>query len=603
MGCGASSQVEDGGETRAPRPVNRPVEVVWEVDEGWKTINQLFLEKTEAEGEEGKEIARASQQPHEIFTAVRSWIGNRYPDCARAGTIEEMEESGAGIRTTEGCCNWPSKQFVTLDSCFTGVMLASSFIIAVPLKEGEAWPTPGAMLNTPEMEGAKKQMVTMFQMMEQQQFNMDHTEIHIFMGADMVRGKWRPSTKEPTINMFQDKPTREFKKSNDQVAKMVRKNPGEAKGQYLPVVFNAILKRMHSTVQGATVWDEGELPFQVNGIPYPYATRVLVTRDFSQIDRGVEATHYKVAKPDSDLHKDVLPRLSRNAEPEKDPGGIVHVMLVCAISPDILWPLCGDFAKKPEIKAAETALFDLLKKWNREGKVQRCLAELAIGADKISYSFVGEKFDAPIPTDGKNLADLPKKIEGDIEGFSIRMLEQPKHELFESEGHFQAIKAIMRERMLQNPERYKALAQETAKATVCHFLEKNYPGCEVTYEGEFTTTVDGIPTKIPDTVLSVARDPKKEKNNIIAAIYSIPLPNGELQLPNDPKSWVNSQEMKDAVAALLVVMKQWYKEGKISDDDCMAQVMIGVDVDTYQFLDGERFEDYSEERMKQFNWG
>lgn len=50
-------------------------------------------------------------------------------------------------------------------------------------------------------------------------------------------------------------------------------------------------------------------------------------------------------------------------------------------------------------------------------------------------------------------------------------------------------------------------------------------------------------------------------------------------------------------------MKLWYKEGKICEKDCMAQVMIGTDADIYKFIDGVRFEDYSDEQMNQLRWG
>lgn len=362
-------------------------------------VNELFRKKMADQGKQGKEAARASQQPQVFFEAVRGWLDNRYRNCVRTGTIEGMEISSADFPTRKGPCRWLSKQILTLDSCFNGVVLACTFIVAAPLEDGEAWPKQGAMLETTEMEGAKAYMTKIFLEMERNGINMDHAEIHIFMGADMVRGKWRPSTKGPTITRLQDKASDSFRKSNKGMTKLARRHPGEAMAMFLPGVFDELIKGMLSTAPGGTVWDEGELPFYVSSKPYPYATRVLVARDYSEMEQHVEATHYNVVTPDSDPHKDTLSRILRSAEPEEEPGGVVHVTLACALVPDTPWPLCGAFATKPEMKAAEAALIGLLKKWNREGRVQRCIAEVVMGADNIRFSFVGEKSDVPVPSE------------------------------------------------------------------------------------------------------------------------------------------------------------------------------------------------------------
>lgn len=159
---------------------------------------------------------------------------------------------------------------------------------------------------------------------------------------------------------------------------------------------------------------------------------------------------------------------------------------------------------------------------------------------------------------------------------------------------------------MQDPERFKAMAQGTTAAAARHFLERNYPGTEVSNERRFPITVDGKASSVPRTILTVARDNKMEQKNIVAVVYSVPSPDGELPIPltgGDTKTWLGTQELKDAVAALLDLMRQWYKEGKISEEDCMAQAMMGIDADIHRFVDGERFEDYSEERMNQFSWG
>ncbi|KAL6866186.1 hypothetical protein ACO1O0_002291 [Amphichorda felina] len=594
-----------GAGAPARRLANRPLEVVWEKDGQWEQINELYRQKIAGEGLEGEEAARASQQPEFFFKTVRSWLDHRYRDCARTGTIEEMGASSGGFPTSEGSCDWPTKQILTLDSCYTGVFLASTFIVAVPAKDGEAWPKPGAMLETKEMEGAKAYLTAMFREMEQEGVNMDHAEINIFMGSDLVRGKWRPSTKEPTISRLGDKPSDEFRRSNNEMMKLSRDLPGQAMLLFLPLAFDGVVRGMLAATPGGTVWDEGELPFFVSGNnPFPHATRLLVARDYSEMEQEVEATHYKVVIPTRDPQKDSLSRILRSAEPEKEPGGIVHVTLLCGLARDAQWPLCGLFTKRPVMKAAEEALMELLKQWNREGKVRRCVAEVAMGADKSRFSFVGEEFPAPVPPNGK--APVLAKIEGDIDGFFVRLIEEPKHELFDSEGQFQAVKAMMQERMMQDPEHFKAISHQAMAAAARHFLQSNYPGTEVSDEGELSITVEGKTSTVPNTLLTVVRNPETEQKNIVAVIYSVPSPDGGLPIPlpgGETKTWLGTQELKDAVAALLELMKQWRNQGKVFEEDCMAQVMMGIDADIYQFVDGERFEDYSEERMKKLNWG
>jgi hypothetical protein len=69
------------------------------------------------------------------------------------------------------------------------------------------------------------------------------------------------------------------------------------------------------------------------------------------------------------------------------------------------------------------------------------------------------------------------------------------------------------------------------------------------------------------------------------------------------KNWLETPEMKAADQRLLELLKRWHVQGKVSKVDCMAQTMMVKDVTVYKFVDGERFEDYSEERMQEFRWG
>jgi hypothetical protein len=223
-----------------------------------------------------------------------------------------------------------------------------------------------------------------------------------------------------------------------------------------------------------------------------------------------------------------------------------------------------------------------------------------MGTDMAKYKLVGEKSEMTQMTQdlAENTDANPVKKLG--EDFHIKLEEQEKHELWQSESHFQAMKRQINERAAENPERYAAMMPMIALQSATHILEANFPGCEISNEGEFPVIVDGSTMRLADTMLVYAKDPKKEKNNVIAVMHLVPSPKGEGWAAVGT-SWLDTVEMKAAEKALLDLLKQWYVEGRIAED-CMAQVMMGTDATIYRFVDGERFEDYSEERMAQWKW-
>lgn len=91
MGCGASSEAGGNGESQARRVADRPVEIVWEKDDRWEEMNDLFRQKDAAAGQEGEEAGRDSQRPEAFLPVIRGWLDKRYRDCARTGTIKEMD--------------------------------------------------------------------------------------------------------------------------------------------------------------------------------------------------------------------------------------------------------------------------------------------------------------------------------------------------------------------------------------------------------------------------------------------------------------------------------------------------------------------------------
>ncbi|KAI0133460.1 hypothetical protein BJ170DRAFT_678409 [Xylariales sp. AK1849] len=616
MGCCVSSP-EDGGQARSaktkkgrntkPSPLSVP-EAIWETNTSWAGSNEMLREKAAETGEEA--AFRAAFQPT-MFKRVRDWIEGEYPECARAGTIEDLGD--LVFPTSYGPCRYPTNAILTLDDNFTGVIYDATLIVAMPMGEqvnDKVSALPGAGLDTPEMEGAKLTMLKMLAKMRQDDVNVDHAVVRVVTGADMVTCKFDASTTEPTITKLSSNPSSTFKSSNQEMVRAARRAPDEVRGRFRPFMFKGTV---HNCIPGCTVWDEGELRFSVKGNVYPYPTRILVERDFKKMSEDVEAVHSKVLSPgDGPNDKPVM--LLRNLNPHRDPRGIVSITLVVASAPDVLWPACGAYVKSAAFKAAENAILEFVKKLNSEGKVQRCKVNVAMGVDRSRFKFVGEKVvtssiehqeikrAAPTAATDKPVAEISpekKKNECGLEAFSITLEEQKEHKLFDSESHFQAIKQHVRERAQQNPDLYQNLAPRLSLLAAMHIMEMNFPGCEVSDEGEFPVIMNGNDIELADTRLVVVRDPKQEPKSIIAATHVVPRPGTLAQETN----WLETKEMKAAEDALLALLKKWHEEGKVSELDCMAQVMMGTDASIYQFVDGERLVDYSDERMAQFKWG
>lgn len=592
-GCG--STLSDGNrDNRGPRPVKGPLKiptVIWHKVESW----EHFYARSTPNGCGSEE----SQ-----FSLVRDWLASEYPECDKEGTIEDLGEATV-IPTSYGPCKYKGKQFLTLDSNYTGVTYALTLVLALPATAGEEHINmePGAMLNTPEMDAAKDVAVRMMAMTEQAGTNVDHCDAHVIIGADMLRCKFKCGYQQPTITPLHEQNAEQIAAIHDRIAQEVHNDP-EARvtlaGKFLPMHFRNAIKVLTGRHGGCTVWDGGEFPFGFGEERSDLPARLLVVRRFASTADEIAATHYRVLTPDTTPNEDPV-TIVRGIRPDVAfDGAVVRVLLYVATPSDAIWPTTGDYAKKPTMTAAVMTLLEHLKKLNKQGKIQRCMVEVEMGADRLRLSFVGDR----IEPQGAN-STMEAKASKDytsLDGFSVRLEEQRKHELFESESQFQAIKQMMHERAQQDPSRFAGRAPMIAQMAANHFLEMNYPGCAISDEGEMPVTIEGQTITIPDTRLVIGKDPVKSHQNVIAALMLVPLPEQGSWIASTEKSWLDTKEMAEAETALLTVLKQWYIENKIATD-CMAQVMMGTDVTIYRFVDGQRFEDYDEERMKQFQWG
>lgn len=609
MGCG-TSKPEDG--VAAARKVEMPLaipDVTWEADPSWAEWLR-FVEKQSIEA--GLHEQFCTEFPNVMAKLVHSRLAKEYPDSEEAGLIKVSGDSG-GFATRDGSpCQYPTTHIMTIDET-ASILLNTTYVIAAPLQpkgektttaDGESRFVPGAWLGSSEMFYVRSAMLTQVAIMKQMPTNVDHVVIDIYMGADKITCKFNTTKTDPTIIRVPSGLSKEFTSFNKWMTKQAKKHPHEVLGMFRPQMFNTTVRTRANGPEGSTVWDEGELPFSVDGTPYPFPTRLLVARAHDKMVNEVDAVHFRIkTKMSAPDDKPVV--LLRNLEPSKDPGGVVAITLVVAISPDVTWPKIGLFSKLPAFKAAEQALLEHVKQMNRDGMVERCEAYVMMGADVSQHKFLANKFPFKAPEEKENLQPKPDATQSLEAAFHITLEEQPKHNLFDSESHFQAIKAHMQQRAKEDPERQRAIELMMAPNMAKMFLETNYPGCEISDEGEFPAILpDGKEMTICDTRLVVARDPKQEPKSIVAAIHVVPCPGGadsEPVLLSD-KVWLDTREMKGAELALLGLLKKLHREGKVSEVDCMAQVIMAKDASIYKFVDGERFEDYDDERMEAFVW-
>jgi hypothetical protein len=613
MGC--TNSTPGGGPGARPaqntaaeqmRQIELP-DVQWEINKEWSETMEAEWKNAFERGNAKK--FRASFQPFLDYT-VRKWLDKAEPACAKAGTIEDMGETTLCVGGRKS--KYPAKTVLTLDDDFTGVIYSAAMIIAPPLKgkgADEPWMKAGAALQTEEMREAKRHMLTLFTLMLEENANIKHALIHVFMGADLVSCKFSTTANEPTITMLphQDKPNEQFVSGNEDLRQAALADPENMPVQFPSLMFTTAYQRAEREYPGCTTWDEGEFPFTVDGVPYQYPTRLLVARDFNKISERVDSTFFEVVTfKDPNDSTDAF--LVRNSDPDKDPGGIVCTTLILGIDPKVIWPKCGDYTDSPAIAAAEKALHEHVKTLHKNGKVRACAVRICIGTERKNSKFVGDVGTITPEAMGpefQTVHESNRRQYADLSGFLLSLKEQPKHELFESESHFQAIKEHMRTRAQENPEFFNAIVPQVAVMSAKHFLSTNFPGCEVVDEGEFPATLpDGTEMKIADTRLILAKDPKQEPKSIIAALHIVPNPTGgeDTFMVKGKKNWLESKEMKGAEYALLELLKKFYAEGKVSEVDCMAQVMMETDATIYQFVEGSKFIDYSDERMAQFKW-
>lgn len=594
-------------DAEAPLPARIPnaavsnvqVQRTWHIDSAWAAPS--------TNPNDHEKIQKTTMQQR-----VQRHIDTIYPQCAIAESNHALEEMR--YRLKDGTCSpHTSKKIMVLDDNFTGVLYSLVLIVNLP---AEADLTPGTWLDSAEMREAKAHILDTLSELEASNVNVLHAIARVFVGGDSAWCRYRPDNTECTITPLQSEFSRHINEKNDEVARVMRKDRNVPRGLYRRFFFERTLGILNESYPGCTVWDEGALPFSIGGKPFTEPTRLLVARAFGanpekhyQPDEDVDAKVYRVNKFGEEPGETPPLRLLQGRDRRVVRGGIVAVALLVGTPLSDVWPKTGAYAKSTAMRWAKIEVARQVEAWNREGKIEHCNVTVWMGADVARFKFISENFGALGTMEGKKLETKKEGLSGEPEGypsldsFYVELREDDEHQLFESEAQFQAIKQLIRQRQEQNPERYRAMAPHLALMTAQHFLEANYAGCDISDEGEFPVVIDGIPTTLNDTRFVVAKDPKKETHNVLAAMCMVPLPGDARMSLNEiqDRNWLGTAEMAVAEQALLAVLKQWYGEGRLADD-CMAQVVMSTDVSIYRFVEGERFEDYPEERMQQFKW-
>lgn len=538
------------------------------------------------------------------------WLSWKEPACAMAGTIVNLPE--LPLTTSYGPCKYPIRTYLTIDDDFRRLVLSLTIVICAPLEGMSNRPpllTPRAPCKTPEMIGAMEQLPLMLRGMQSQGFNVAHARMNAIMGVDQAYCYYSPTTTEPTIGRVTVDGDNAFKRQNDKLVKIIKKGQ-KKKGQkeglpsFSSLIFDLVISGAAEDFPDSGIWDEGEFALSVNGVPYPHATRLLSARVDGDVSEGIDKTIFIAESPAFDANAEPK-EIMRNNDPAKDPGGLVGLFLIIT-DPAAVWPKPGDFNKHPALKAAEDALVDKMKKLHAIGKLQKCTARIFMGADSRKYKLHGNRVTSSTPEDqvAGEAALTERPASGKLDVFDVTLKKQQKHQLFDSESHFQAIKQRMQTRAEQNPEFANQMTPVISSRAAQHILRMNFPQCEVLDAGEFPAVMpDGTVTGITDTRLIFAKDPKQEPNRIVAAVHVVPCPKPGLGWEAVKQTWLDTPEMRNAENALLELLKKMYAEGKLSEVDCMAQVVMGTDISIYQFVEGTRFVDYSEERMAQFQFG
>ncbi|KAH8662408.1 hypothetical protein BX600DRAFT_437804 [Xylariales sp. PMI_506] len=577
--CYASARRGDHGASISFQHSQLPdLKLQWEIESDWAGRHSALGQQALAEGGTRCEVRRRQ---------LGLWLAAEFSDCARRGTILENAEPSDVVGPNSR--KYPTYEYLTLDSACPSVILALSMVVDAPAETLQAGPAPDVI------EAAEKHILATLDSMVQGNSNLDHAEAHIVIGSDMLRCRIK-SFRGYTITPVEDGPSSREQEAIAKVCESANLTRGLLK--FMPYVFQGVVYHTRTYYPGCTPWDEGELPFDVTGVPYAHATRVITARDCSHLIPNGDMEIFRLLEMQGPFEDQEFGFL-RNLNPTQDVGEIVGVTMIVGLPKDAPWTECGTYTNTPTIKAAEAALLEYVKGLNREGKVQRCAAEVVMGNDRVKFSFVGEKFPrTPVqPTTGAS----SRTVYPTLEGFSLKLEQRKVRSPPTPEAERQIMPPELLNLAAHNPQKFRELLLEFAKLNATKFLQLNYPGRSISDEGPLPVEVVDNYNPASDTAVLVASDPSRAERNIVSVIATAPLPAPGKIDEVIARDWTGTHEMNLLIDSLLNLLKKWHSEGRISEIDCMAQVVVGLTHRVFKFVDG-KFESYSDEQIQQLQW-
>lgn len=593
MGC-TSSKVEDGAQARPVKTAASlvdPSTMVWTAEDSYAKFVQKHLEKSIASGREGDMETFYSEES----TSLRAlaWLKDRFP---YIDGQDRIFEAGKIPYSLGG--QYPVTE-MWIGASSEGPGVAALYLVHTH-KENDGSPDK-ATRNEAIMSEAQDYIISLLN----RAFSniAQHMQVCVIVENDVTMCRPYPNS-EVMIEPIPHTVSREEQKWHKSVSKHIKVYGEEAIGGFNKLYFDKLVGELCRLRRGISVWDDDELAFNVNGKPYQWGSRLLVGRVESKMKtlKGIKATHFKVKHPfGSDDQPPTF--LFKMLEGSVDPGGVEIITLFVATDPSILWPKVGQFKNSPALKAAETALMERLKQMHKQGLMSLCRVRLQMGQEQKSWIFVGHDWskDQPTTTSESTSSDHPSPVGNlHLASIGIDLEEQPQGMMYNEQGDFQGIFGHLRERFMDNPR--TAEIHDLASLRTMHtFLGLSFPGTQVSDQGELVVPAQDDAEKAESQTLKgshlfVVRDPAQAPKDVVGVAHIMALPDGVKPTGH----YEDSQFIKDGESALLKVMKKMYENGEISGKECTAIVQASFDTNIYQFVEGNKFVDYSETQMLRF---
>ncbi|EGX88747.1 hypothetical protein CCM_08793 [Cordyceps militaris CM01] len=564
----------------------------------------------QAKGNNSTQQLRQSFRPV-VNSTARDFLALEYPECAEAGTISSMRDEEWPFGSA-GAAN-PSVAttlWMTVDQGQNGILYDCTLVIHSPA----AWTS---IARAPQTKLAQRYLASVVQGLDEDGVNVRHAVLSVVVGAVMLSARYKPRNLMPSCALVSEnagpeisQPTARDEGSDD---------PGSPQHRlFRPRLFMSVLDSLETSYPGCTVWDAGEMTFDIDDAPYPYPARLLVCRAFEQRNSDVKTFDFRVRCP-GDNGRDVVATLVRARDPSDDPGGIVCLAVVVPVDPQEAWPKRDLDKHRPVMLAALTQASKHGMVMAFRGGFDRCALRVWVGQDTTHYMLItphakGETAEHVRQFSevlfGGSLTSLtpaahPQDMADLEETFGVQTERKDEHRLWDSESHFQHIRHQMRRRAKAFPARYERMGLVAGHQSAVAFMERNFAGCVIADEGELPQSSAALPgARVENTKVLVARDPEQVPGSIVAVLVAAPcpVPGYSAMTADRAKTWLGTPEMRSAEEALMALLKTWHGEGRISKRDCFVQVMMGMDATIYQFVDGHKFVDPSEERMRRIRW-